>query len=125
MTTSARVSLEEYLCYPGRYEPDAEYVDGEIQERPLGQDDHSAWQMAIQHWFIQQASIWQIRVRPEFRVQTSATRFRIPDVSILDRATPKEQIAMHPPIAVFKVLSPEDTDGGIVFEMAEIAKRID
>jgi hypothetical protein len=46
-------------------------------------------------------------------------------VSILDRATPKEQIAMHPPIAVFKVLSPEDTDGGIVFEMAEIAKRID
>jgi hypothetical protein len=22
------------------YEPDAEYVDGEIEERPMGEDDH-------------------------------------------------------------------------------------
>lgn len=107
MPTAARVPLDVYLC--SEYEPDAEYVDGEIEERPMGEDDHSAWQLAISFWFRQNASKWNIRVRPELRVQTSPTRFRVPDVAIIDAAQPREQIATHPPIAVLEVLSPEDT----------------
>jgi Uma2 family endonuclease len=30
-------------------------------------------------------------------------------VSVLDRAQPIEQIVTHPPVAVFEILSPEDT----------------
>ena len=33
----------------------------------------------------------------------------IPDVTILDRSQPTEQIITHPPLAVFEILSPEDT----------------
>jgi Uma2 family endonuclease len=91
------------------YEPDAEYVDGEIEKRPPGEDDHSAWQAAISFWFQQHAKEWGVRVRPGLRVQTSSTRFRVPDVTILDRAQSVEKIATHPPVAVFEVLSPEDT----------------
>ena len=47
-------------------------------------------------------------MRPSLRVQVSATRFRVPDVTILDRNQPVEQIVTHPPIAVLEVLSPED-----------------
>jgi hypothetical protein len=45
MSTTTRIPVEVYLR--SSYEPDAEYVDGEIEERPMGENDHSAWQDAI------------------------------------------------------------------------------
>lgn len=105
--TRRSVPVEVYLrC--SDWDPDAEYVDGEIEERPMGENSHSAWQHAIQIWFQQHAKEWNVRIRPELRVQVSPTRFRVPDVTILDRNQPTEPIVTHPPIAVFEILSPED-----------------
>ena len=42
-------------------------------------------------------------------MQVAPTRFRVPDVTILDFSRPSEQIITHPPITVFEILSPEDT----------------
>jgi Uma2 family endonuclease len=106
LATTTRVPLELYLHT--EYEPAAEYVDGEIEERPMGENDHSDWQVAIAYWFRMHAKEWNVRVRTELRVQTSATRFRIPDVAIVDAALPQEPTATKPPLAVFEVLSPED-----------------
>lgn len=106
MATTAQVSVSEYLHTV--YEPDAEYVDGELEERPVGEFDHSRWQGAIQRWFFSHADEWNLWVLPEQRVQISPTRFRVPDVTLLDRSLPEEQIITHPPVAVFEVLSPED-----------------
>lgn len=105
--TRPHVPVEVYLrsCY----EPDAEYVDGEIEERPTGEYDHASWQEAIILWFRQHAEEWNVRVKPELRVQTSATHYRVPDVTVLDRNQPIEQIITHAPIAVFEILSPEDS----------------
>ena len=105
-TQPAHVPLDVYL--KSSFEPDAEYVDGVIEERPMGEYDHSSWQHAIELWFSQHAQKWAIRVRPELRVQVAKNRFRVPDVTVLDRNLPIEQIITHPPIAVFEVLSPED-----------------
>jgi Uma2 family endonuclease len=107
MSTATHIPIEVYLR--SSYEPDAEYVDGAIEERPAGENDHSAWQLAICFWFWQHAQAWNVRVRPELRVQVAATRFRVPDVAVLDRDQPIEQIVTHPPLAVFEVLSPEDS----------------
>jgi Uma2 family endonuclease len=101
------VPVEEYLR--SSFEPDAEYVDGQIEERAAGENDHSAWQGAICAWFQQQAREAQIRVRPELRVQVGPARFLVPDVTLLDRNRPIEQIVTHPPIAVIEILSPTDT----------------
>ena len=101
------VTVEEYLR--SSFEPDAEYVDGEIMERAVGENDHSAWQNAICFWFEQQAKSGQIRVRPELRVQVAPTCFLVPDVMLLDRNRPIEQIVTHPPVAVIEILSPADT----------------
>ncbi len=101
------VPLDVYLR--SSFEPDAEYVDGVIEERPMGQYDHSTWQQALALWFARHAKEWGIRVRPELRVKVARTRYRIPDVMVFDRNLPIEQVITHPPIAVFEVLSPDDS----------------
>ncbi len=106
-TATSYVPVELYL--KSEYEPAAEYVDGVIEERPMGELDHSEWQDAILAWFRAHAAEWKARALPELRVQVSPTRFRIPDVTLLDRDQPREQIITHAPLAVFEILSPEDT----------------
>jgi Uma2 family endonuclease len=107
MATKVHVPVEEYLR--SSYEPDAEYVDGEVEERPMGEYDHAAWQEALCLWFRQHAQEWNVRVKPELRVRVAMRRYRVPDVTLLDRDQPIEQIVTRPPLAVFEVLSPEDT----------------
>jgi Uma2 family endonuclease len=107
MATASRIPLDVYLR--SSWEPDAEYVDGEIEERPMGEYDHADWQSAIQRFFLNHAAEWNLRVLPELRIQVAPTRFRVPDVTLLDRHQPLEQVITRPPIAVFEVLSPEDT----------------
>jgi Uma2 family endonuclease len=58
------------------------------------------------------ASNWRqsanVRVFAELRLQTTPTRFRIPDVVAIDRNAPDEQIVTHPPLLCVEILSPED-----------------
>jgi Uma2 family endonuclease len=107
VATTTHVPVEVYLR--SSYEPDAEYVDGKIEERAAGLFDHASWQGAILWWFSQREKGWNVCSLPSLRVKVAATRYRVPDVSVLDCSQPKEQIITHPPVAVFEVLSPEDT----------------
>jgi Uma2 family endonuclease len=111
MATTTHVPVEVYLR--SSYEPDAEYVDGKIEKRPMGEFDHASWQQAIQLWFWQHQKEWGIRVLPELRVRVAATRYRVPDVAVLDGSRPIEQIITYPPLAVFDILSPEDRLQGL------------
>jgi Uma2 family endonuclease len=101
-----KASVETYLH--STCEPDAEYIDGEIQERPMPDDDHSAFQIAICNWFIQHAVEWNIRVRSELRIQIHTDKYLIPDVSILDAALPKEKVPTIPPLVAFEVWSEDN-----------------
>jgi Uma2 family endonuclease len=107
MATTTHVPVEVYLR--SSYEPDAEYVDGKIEERAAAEFDHASWQQAIQKWFWQHEKEWGIRALPALRVRVAATRYRVPDVTVLDRSRAIEQIITHPPLAVFEVLSSEDS----------------
>jgi Uma2 family endonuclease len=100
------VSLGEYLHTS--YEPDAEYVDGVIEERNVGEYDHAKWQHALELWFHQHGREWNLRALAELRVQVSPTRYRVPDVVVFRRDYPIEQILTRTPLAVFEVLSPDD-----------------
>jgi hypothetical protein len=51
MATSAQISMKQYLH--SAFEPDAEFVNGEIEERNVGEYDHNAVQKAILLWFDQ------------------------------------------------------------------------
>lgn len=120
MAASTIIPLELYL--QSSYEPDAEYVDGEIEERPMGEFDHSSWQHALDMWFGMHEIEWNIRTRTELRIRVSETNYRVPDVTVLDRSNPIEQIITHPPIAVFEIMSPEDRMPRILRKLSDYAE---
>jgi len=55
-----QVTVEEYLHTA--YEPDCDYVDGQIEERNLGEYDHANLQTALAVWLRTRAREWNIRV---------------------------------------------------------------
>jgi Uma2 family endonuclease len=106
MATSAQVAIETYL--KTSYHPDRDYVDGEIEERNLGEFDHASVQMALLAWFYARRNEWNVHVLPELRVRISPTRVRIPDVCLISRDLAIEQVITYPPLLVIEILSPED-----------------
>ncbi|MBT9329773.1 Uma2 family endonuclease [Paracidobacterium acidisoli] len=118
-TAASYVPIETYLR--SSFEPDAEYVDGRIQERVVGELDHAAWQAAVQKWFWRHEEEWGIRVFAELRVQVASSRFRVLDVAVLENTGPlreMEQVIRTAPVAVFEILSPEDT-------LARVMEKLD
>jgi len=107
MSSITVIPVSEYLATA--YRPDCDYVDGEVQERNLGEYDHGKLQFIIAKALDLTAREWQIDVIPELRVQVSSNRFRVPDVCVLSADAPREQIIRHPPLLCIEVLSPEDT----------------
>src|SRR5216684_5292998 len=89
MPTGTLISVEEYLATS--YRPDCDYVDGRVEERNLGEWDHSSLQTRVAAYFFARRKEWGISVVVEQRVQVKPTRFRIPDVCVF-LGTPAEQI---------------------------------
>ena len=108
MATTTRLPLtaDEYLH--SSYSPDCDYVDGELQERNVGELDHAEIQGALVQWFRNHGKDWNIRTLPEIRIQITPKRFRVADVCLISRSEPAEQVLQRPPLAVIEVLSPED-----------------
>jgi Uma2 family endonuclease len=101
------LTVDEYLR--SSYSPDCDYVDGCLEERNLGEYDHARLQTLLAIWFGQHEREWGIRTVVEQRVQVSTTRFRVPDICLIRRELPIEQIIHHPPLLCIEVLSPEDS----------------
>lgn len=106
MAAAAQITIEEYLRTP--FHPDAEYVNGVIEERNGGEYDHSVVQWAILDWFRRHDKQWQTRTLQEQRTRLKTGNVRIPDVAIWARSVPIEPVFSHSPLVVVEVLSPED-----------------
>ena len=117
MGMAAMVSVEEYL--KSSYEPDAEYVDGIIEERPAAENPHAAWHSALSCFFGVRAKLWSIRVRPSLRVKIRERLYRIPDVAVLDANVPQDPVAVVPLVAAFEILSPEDRLSRLLVRLAD------
>jgi Uma2 family endonuclease len=100
------VPLEEYLSTD--YEPDCDYVDGELIERNMGEKGHSKTQMRVAGLFYLQRHALGIHVFPEQRIQVAPARFRVPDISVILGDEPAEDIFTTPPFLCIEILSPED-----------------
>ena len=91
---SPLISIEEYLA--SSYEPDLEFVDGVLEEKPMGDWNHSFLQMTIGHWFLSHRAEWKINVLSEYRTRTSPTRVRLPDICVVRQGEPVERIRAAP-----------------------------
>ena len=116
MASRTLVSVEEYLRTS--YRPDCDYVEGEVLERNVGELDHSDSQGRIYAYFLNRSKHLRVYPLVEQRVQVSATRFRIPDVSIVLGPRPAGQILMSPPFIAIEILSKDD-------RMGQMQERID
>ena len=116
MSTAIVVPLNEYLATS--YRPDCEYLDGELLERNVGEWDHSRLQMLLSRYLCNREKTWGIIVVPEQRVQVKATRFRVPDISVLAGSAPAGPILVEPPFLCIEILSRND-------RMEEMQARID
>src|ERR1700739_3926872 len=74
-------TVREYLRTS--WSPDREFVDGRIEERNLGEKEHSIIQRYLTFLFMLKRDEWAAEVFPELRAQTKAGNFRIPDVLVV------------------------------------------
>jgi Uma2 family endonuclease len=105
MATGTCISVEEYLRTP--YEPDCEYLDGEVVERNMGEPDHAGLQGLIIGWLSTRRRQLGIHVFPEMRIQIAPTRFRVADIAVTTRKA-KRHVLREPPFLCIEILSPED-----------------
>ena len=116
MATAANVPelipIEEYLA--SSYEPDLEFVDGVLEEKNMGEWDHSFLQLMIGAWFYNHRIEWKINVLTEYRTRTSKTRVRLPDICVVRQGEPVEQVRVTAPLLCIEILSPEDRPGRVM-----------
>jgi len=105
MATGTAIPLAQYLS--STYEPDCDYVDGEIEERNVGERTHARLQARITGYLLAQYAAQGIEVFTEFRLRVSSSRYRIPDVCVTI-GDPGEEVLTKPPLLCVEILSPED-----------------
>jgi len=105
MATGALVSVDEYLSTV--YDPDREYIDGELLERNVGESGHSGIQGIVFALLFNHRRELGIHVFPELRVQVTAARFRVPDITVTTHRV-QGRILREPPFLCVEILSPED-----------------
>jgi Uma2 family endonuclease len=100
-------TVREYLSTS--WSPDREFVDGRIEERNLGEKEHSIIQRYLTVLFAIKRAEWGVEVFPELRTQIAARNFRVPDVLVVRAGESFERYLTHPPLIAVEILSPEDT----------------
>jgi Uma2 family endonuclease len=106
MAIATQMSVEEYLRTS--FDPDCEYVDGEVLDRNVGELDHGSVQKLLLVYLAAREKRIGIYTIQEQRLQINKTHYRIPDLMILEGGKPKEQIITRPPLVCIEVLSPKD-----------------
>src|ERR1035438_1962300 len=101
MKTAALIPGEEYLRTT--YDPDCDYVDGEVLERHLGELDHSDLQSEFVHYFRAHQREWKTYAFVAQRVRVAETRIRIPDVCVMVGEKPHDPIFRTPPFICIEV----------------------
>ena len=105
MSSGTSISLEQSRST--NYEPDCDYVDGEIQERNVGERTRTRLQARITGDLLTQYEASGIEVFTQIRIRVSQSRFRIPDVCATV-GDPGEEVLTRPPFLCVEILSPKD-----------------
>ena len=117
VNTAAQLSLEDYLHTS--FHPDCDFVDGQIEERNMGEREHSVLQIALGAWFFNRRSEWRIVVMSEQRTRVAENRVRLPDVCVVSSDAPFERVTVTPPVIAIEILSPEDRMNRVIQRLDE------
>ena len=110
--------MEDYLNTS--YDPDVEYVDGALLERNVGDWPHSLIQSNI--LFALRTKYPHLKPVPSLRAQTTPTRFRLPDVTVL-REAPEGRYLTGVALIAIEILSEADPLSAIMEKLQEYDER--
>ncbi len=109
MGVGTLISLSEYLRTS--FDPDRDFVDGEVLERNVGKTKHSYTQGKTIAWFDRRLDELRLQPMPELRMQVHSSRVRVPDVALSELPIPDQDVFTSPPYLCIEVMSPDDTAG--------------
>jgi len=116
---ATQVTREEYLSTS--YDPDREWVDGELVERNVGTQLHSLLQTMIAGYFLGFRSSHRVQVLVEARLGVG-DRTRIPDVMVLQTPYTRSKVTVDVPLVVVEVKSPDDRFDDVMEKCFEYSK---
>jgi Uma2 family endonuclease len=116
MAVETLVSLDEYLSTS--YDPDVEYVDGELVERNVGDWLHSLVQRNIIAIFVRKYP--DILAVGELRSRTRTTRYRLPDVCVV-LSPPQTKYLLDAAFVAIEILSEDDRMSRMIEKLKEYA----
>jgi Uma2 family endonuclease len=114
------VSVEEYLSTT--YRPDCDFVDGMVLERNMGEKPHARLEIFFSRFFAPYEDTLKIETLLEQRLQTQPTRFRIPDVMLVEVPDSDSLIVRTAPLLCIEILSSVDRMRSIQECVAEYAQ---
>jgi Uma2 family endonuclease len=106
MAIATQMTVEEYLRTS--FDPDCEYVDGEVLDRNVGEKGHSKIQWRLMAWITSHAKEWNVFCLQEWRFHLADRNYRIPDVVVVAGPEPDEEVLETRPLLCIEILSPED-----------------
>jgi Uma2 family endonuclease len=102
------ISVDDYLA-ASYTDGDREYLDGVVVERSGGTPGHSALQKILVVYLTGFEKSFQVAVRPECRARIAETRYRVPDVLLMERPFRQtDRVVLDPPLLIVEISSPED-----------------
>ncbi len=116
MSVGTLMAVEDYLITS--FDPDCDFIDGEVFGRNVGKRKHSYAQAQITIWFGTVGATQHLQPLTELRLRVAAGRVRIPDIVIAETPLPDEEVFNAPPYLCIEIMSPDDT-------MASLQDRID
>ena len=102
----ASMTIEEYL--ETFFEPECEYWDGLLIQKPLGTKDHARLQARIAYFLMrfEDAGLCQVTVEQSLRINERTVL--IPDVCVLPANNDEHGVVSQPALICIEVLSPSD-----------------
>jgi len=118
MSVRVLVTVNQYLNTAD--DPEMEYVDGVLVERPVGDLVHALVQANVIAAFARKhADVYAV---PELRSKTDETRFRLPDVCVVLRP-PSTKYLVDAAFIVIEILSEEDAMSRTLEKLGEYRRH--
>ncbi|MDP8982906.1 MAG: Uma2 family endonuclease [Acidobacteriota bacterium] len=117
MATKTRITEEEYLR--STFEPDAEFVGGEIAERSLPDYLRSKIQGLLLIWFERLMERHRVQPCPGLRMCLGPCLYRVPDVVLIAGPEPEKRFPDTPPLVTVEIVSLDDRYPDVIGKLEE------
>ena len=117
VATKTQIRAEDYLRMT--FEHDAEFVHGDIVERPMPDYTHARIQFLLSFEFGKVAQAHALYPCTEVRLKVAADTYRIPDVTVFAVSAPREAVPEKLPLVVIEIVSEDERYSELMLKLEE------